>query len=189
MKRKLLYSVMGLIIALLIFWAFKILYEQNNWQVISGLTTLFLALAAFWTIRQNYSFRRQEKKERLLNEIIEWAIDVAKPKYDLNLVALTSSTKSIDDLRSAQLLSWASSTDTLIVRGEYISKITLIFTQDLKIVVEKARRELEKHASFLNDLIHAKGSPTEIGKHNYELTQSAKKVIEEATNIKTKDIS
>jgi len=48
----------------------------DNWLAISAGATFLLALAAFWAIWQNYIFRRKERKERLLNEIIEWAIDI-----------------------------------------------------------------------------------------------------------------
>ena len=41
-----------------------------------ALVTAILAGASFWTIRQNYKFREKDRKERLLNEIIEWAIDI-----------------------------------------------------------------------------------------------------------------
>jgi len=69
---------LGLLIALLIFWGFYGFIKDDNWLAVSALATLILAIAAFWAIRQNYNFRRQEKKERLLTEIIEWATDVRR---------------------------------------------------------------------------------------------------------------
>jgi len=47
--------------------------------------TLLLAGASFWTIRQNYKLRDKDRKERLLNEIIEWAVEIhtASLKTDL----------------------------------------------------------------------------------------------------------
>jgi len=180
----------GIIIAGdLYIWALILLVSNDNWVAVSALTTMLLAIAAFWSIRQNYQFRRREKKERLLNEIIEWAIDVAKPKYGLNLMLFSSSIISEKDQVTAQLFEWASSIDTLRVRGEYIAKIAPTFTQDLRIVVEKVRYDLEEHAKFLKDLVDDKGDSKALGKHNYTLSQSAKKVIEEAAKIKTGDIS
>ena len=44
--------------------------------VISGGATFLLALGAFWAIRQTRSIQKAEKRERLLNEIIEWATDI-----------------------------------------------------------------------------------------------------------------
>ena len=66
----------ALIAGSLYIWAIIILLENDNWVGISALTTMFLALAAFWTIRQNYSFRKREQRRRLLNEIVEWATEI-----------------------------------------------------------------------------------------------------------------
>ena len=40
--------------------------------------TAILAIGTFITIRQNKIFREKDRKERLLNEIIEWASSIAK---------------------------------------------------------------------------------------------------------------
>ena len=89
MKRKWLVGILryglGLLIALLIFWGFYGFIKDDNWLAVSALATLILAIAAFWAIRQNYNFRRQEKKERLLNEIIEWAEDISKCGIDAGI--------------------------------------------------------------------------------------------------------
>lgn len=66
------------LIACLFLWAGVILINEQNWVALSALATLILALAAFWAIWQNYSLHKRERKERLLNEIIEWAWDVLK---------------------------------------------------------------------------------------------------------------
>lgn len=104
MERKWLVGILryglGLLIALLIFWGFYGFIKDDNWLAVSALATLILAIAAFWAIWQNYNFRRQEKKERLLNEIIEWAIDVTKglgeeefsPIMDLKDIGLAHAT-------------------------------------------------------------------------------------------------
>jgi len=150
--------------------------------------TLILAFFTFLSIMNSRDRETRDRKELLLDEIIKWAIDVDKPKYDLNLISVISSRSSIEDQSSALLISWASHIDTLIVRGDYLAKITLIFTKNLRIAVEKVRNELKKQASYFSDLIHDKDSPEAISEHNYALTQSAKKVIEEAAKIKTRDI-
>ena len=52
---------------------------------ISAGVTFLLAIAAFWAIWQNYLLHKKERKERLLNEIIDWAIDVAKCGSSVNI--------------------------------------------------------------------------------------------------------
>lgn len=157
--------------------------------ILVGGGTLFLGIMAWRTIRQTRIIQKAEKRERLLNEIIEWALDVAKPTYALNLVHLTSSTINEEDKVSAYELGEASHFDILRIRSDYIAKITLIFTKDLKMAVEKVRDDLEEHNKLIDDLLDGKDISEAIGKHDYEVTQSANKVIEEAVKIKTRDIS
>jgi hypothetical protein len=47
--------------------------------------TLLLAAASFWTIRQNYKFREKDRKERLLSEIIEWALNIQKSSFEIEI--------------------------------------------------------------------------------------------------------
>jgi len=144
--------------------------------------TLLLAIAAFWAIWQNHQLQIRERRERLLNEIIEWAMDVAVPQFSIGTESLLSNVTENDKLVFHQL-SQASHTHKLRVRGNYYRKIAPIFTKDLGIAIEKVITELEKHANLI-----ATASSYDIGKHQFELEQAANKVIEEATKIKTKDI-
>jgi len=41
--------------------------------LVLALVTAILAITSFWIIQQNYKFREKDRKERLLNEIIQWA--------------------------------------------------------------------------------------------------------------------
>lgn len=58
-------------------WAIIILLENDNWVGISALTTMLLAIAAFWAIWQNYNFRREanrrERKVRAAEELRKWS--------------------------------------------------------------------------------------------------------------------
>ena len=89
MKRKWLFIVLryglGFLIVAGVFWGFVILYNDNNWLGISALATLLLALGAFETIRQNHQLHARERRERLLNEIIEWAIDIQKVSLEVDI--------------------------------------------------------------------------------------------------------
>ena len=84
--------VLGLSIAAIILWTFIILYEEDNWVVISGLATLVLALAAFLTIAENrrmrsedIKIRREEEKrertERAADELGRWAEEALRLYY------------------------------------------------------------------------------------------------------------
>jgi len=171
------------------------------------LMTLLLAIATFilagiasGAIWQNYQFRRQEKKERLLNEIIEWAIEVVKCDVALDPTAIIG----ITDTEKARLFVGAL-TDKERIRitetwgkSQYISKITLSTWQDLQKAVEELIKDLGVLVDLLDEcsnavtcnLIDAFGSAAAtVNEHKLKLCKSANRVIEEATKIKTGDIS
>lgn len=57
----------------------KVFDFLNQWAVALGAAvTLLLAMAAFLTIMDNRYARTVDRKERLLNEIIEWAFGIEK---------------------------------------------------------------------------------------------------------------
>jgi len=77
--------VSGLLIAGFIFWGFAILVKQDNWLGISALATLVLAVGAFWAIMDNRHARTVDRRERLLNEIVDWAMDLHKSSLEVNI--------------------------------------------------------------------------------------------------------
>ena len=96
--------------------------------------TIILAIASFWTIRQNYKFREKDRRERLLNEIIEWATDIAKCGLEKDL----PDTSHITDVNDGKLhLAYstnilAKSFQSMRGRNQYIRQIVLIFGKDLQ---------------------------------------------------------
>ena len=185
-------------------WAIIILLNQDNWIGISTITTLLLALAAFWAIMQNYSFRRKEHRERLLNEIIEWAINIS----NCNIGASGSDTlKAVEDplvadqiLTHYQLTEWGVRLQGLKTRGKYIGYISdsTQFSDELKTAVKKLNGSLD---IFLESLYYCadikyRGLSSEVYREqankSFELRlkmdEHANKVIEEATTIKIKNL-
>lgn len=88
MKRKWLLGVFrygsGLLIAFFIFWGFYGFVKNDNWLAVTSLATLVLALGTFLTIWQNQSLQKRERKERLLNEILDWK-DIHKSSLEVNI--------------------------------------------------------------------------------------------------------
>jgi hypothetical protein len=60
-------------------WASSILKYFQHWSVaLAAGATLGLAYIAFISILENRQARALDRKARLLNEIIDWAIDISK---------------------------------------------------------------------------------------------------------------
>lgn len=115
--------------------------DTSNWinliaAILVGGGTLALAFMAWKSIRQTRSIQKAEKRERLLNEIIEWAEDIAECGTNVNLpvnIKLTSDLV-IDNLNKATFLGYL----RLINRGEYVEAVTdKLFTEDLSKTVHK----------------------------------------------------
>ena len=181
----------------------------DNWinliaAIIVGGGTLFLGIMAWRTIHQTRSIQRAEKRERLLNEIIEWAVDVTKGE----LLMEFADVRSIKDIRWSRLYLYTTvdklqfSFRQARTRGLYISGTVSILGADLQQAVGELIRNLEVHIQALKECMDAIDSPacettlygaTSAARKTTDskklLDESATKVLEEATKIKTRDIS
>jgi len=168
--------------------------------ILVGGGTLFLGIMAWRTICQSRSIQKTERRERLLNEIIEWAIDASKCDVALDPTAIVG----ITDTEKARLFVEAltskgrTSITEMWGKSQYISKIVLSTWQDLQKAVEELIKNLGVLVELLDEcsdaaasnLIDAFGrASAKVGEHKLKLYKSAEKVIEEATKIKTRDIS
>ena len=166
----------------------------DNWiniiaAILIGGGTLFLGIMAWRTIRQTRSIQKAEKKERLLNEIIEWAIDLIKSTHgqDISIVSLKDR-----DLITAIYYGFVQ----LSGRSKYIQHIASIFDGKLSKVIDEAIKTMEScmkiHVNWLkcsdkNKDEFAKATKEAV-KKDLEVEKIANKVIEEATKIKARDI-
>jgi hypothetical protein len=115
-----------------------------DWSLPLAIATGSLAAAAFWAIWQNYQLHKRERRERLLNEIIEWAedIDIASLTPDISFIA--KNTIDVQFLRAER------DANTLMRYGISRSKATSILT----IVEERFKGALLKYLNkVLNELI------------------------------------
>ena len=182
--------------------------ETETLLAISAGATFLLALAAFWAIWQNRSLQKRERRERLLNEIIEWAIDVARCGLEKDL----PDTSRISDMNEAKLhLAYSSNIlaktfQSLRGRNQYTSQIVLTFSSGLKKAAKALINDIEEHIKLLNILLsiitikfvsitkdnleeymsQISMAVTQIGEHKLRLEESASEVIKEAVKIKTK---
>ena len=172
--------------------------------ILVGGGTLFLGIMAWHTIRQTRTIQKAEKRERLLNEIIKWAIDMTKGE----LLMEFADVGGIKDIQRARLYLYTTvdklhfSFRQARTRGQYISGIVSILGADLQGAVGEVVRNLEAHIQALNkcmDTINGPACETTLNgaistarkttDSKKLLDESATRVIEEATKIKTRDIS
>ena len=167
----------------------------DNWinliaAILIGGGTLFLGIMAWRNIRQTRNIQKTEKRERLLNEIIEWATDILKGG-DVETSCKLASENIRHEVR--QTLLSMSSIDTFEgfkTKSLYILLISRTFGDNLENAVKKAIHELNKITELLYKRVGVDNLEgiEELAKQRYELLNPAiNDVIEQATNLKTKD--
>jgi hypothetical protein len=186
------------------------IYEWlKDWaQAISAgimLLAVFVALGiGVASILHTQSMQKKERRERLLNEVTEWAVDMTKGE----LLMEFADVKGIKDIRKTRLYLYVT-VDKLQftfrqarTRGLYISRIVSILGADLQKAVGELVRNLEVHIQALKECMDTVDSPAldspaqertlnvaiaaarKITDSKKLVDKSANKVIEEATKIK-----
>ena len=119
---------------------------------ILGLATLGLAYATFEMIISRKEQEKRDRKERLLNEIIEWAVDVSKCGIEKGYPDISN----LIDLHAVWLKISNNIGDIILcfkeMRGknQYISEIVKALDQDLKDASNILIDDFEKHTNLLS---------------------------------------
>ena len=145
---------------------------------ISAGATFLLALAAFWAIWQNHSLQKRERRERLLNEIIDWAKKSAES-------AIYRQKTEPHELWNAKL-----NYKNCRAVSEYIKEIAASSFSTLSSHINDVATKLDDAIDGTTQYIESKLSE----KHDRmliceeELTNAAMELFKEAAKIKTRDI-
>jgi len=175
---------------------------------ITGWITLAAVLVALGigvsSLIQTNKLKKAEKRERLLNEIIEWAVDVTKwrPKEIFKEMMNVSDTLKLQRLLYSHIIQIMENFIETRGRNKYISDIAIKFDKNLGEAVDNLIDVLESKIELLDEWKSIIANATTKGEdandeqyfqkaeeHENLIEKLALKVIEEATKIKTRDIS
>lgn len=155
--------------------------------------TLMLAAATFTLIqysreqektrrKDELSKEKRDRDERLFNEVIQWATDVASCRVEI-------------DIKESKELQYRY--EEMLIRSRYINNIIEPFAPSLRAAVDNLIKGLSLHIKLIkqyNDL-RAKGEQdkrkeavVKIRNHNAELSDRFVEVIDEATTAKLANI-
>lgn len=176
--------------------------EISDWinliaAILVGGGTLALAIMAYKAIQQTRAVQKAEKRERLLNEIIEWAEDIRKSSsgsiapneiiYDDGSMATAS---QMDFLRLRKTY------QDINTKGTYVKAIAKVCRGNLLSVTESVICKLDEIIKILEDCLTTSNTAlSREEKHKKveackrSLDSYAEDLIKEATKIKTRDIS
>jgi len=164
-----------------------------DWSPLA-IATVVLACVAVWSILQTRGLQRSEKRQRLLNEVIEWAIDIRQcgivsASSEATRLARLDSSLSLEAGETVKIASLRYEFEVLKARSEYIRRIALATPQDLHSAVREAIEALERHITVISQWFTGEVKSDAIGIDRVNLNKSANDVIEEAVKLKTKDIA
>jgi len=150
----------------------------------TGWITLLAVLVALGigvsSIRQINKLKKAEKRERLLNEIIEWAIDIAKTETLGEFLLESKKSMLIDLLLKYQAVD---------ARSEYIKVIAAEFGEDFQAAINKTAQKMEEHLVVLKKQIEGKITAEERDSHYRSLLEITLALTKKTAKIKTRDIS
>ena len=162
--------------------------------IVSAGATFLLAIAAFWSIWQNYQVQKRERRERLLNEIIEWCVEITQSQVKgffkdwLNMTEIQR-----EHLREIQITEHIISYLNLLTKTTYIGDIAKFFDLEMEKNVNSAFVNLIMLTSALEDLennlrqkktTEMKEYSEVLKEYDKELGEAALKVMEKTSNIK-----
>ena len=154
--------------------------------ILVGGGTLALAFTAWKSIRQTRSIQRAEKRERLLNEIIEWAVAVAKVGTETRIpIGVDVSTERMVRVTVTNILF---EYEGIRARSRYVRNVALFFGDILNNAVKTVIDNIDKHMDALakpSDDKDYKDMARESGKL---LQASINTLVEEIVRIKIKEI-
>ena len=179
----------------------------SGWTIAGVIASFLVAVVALGlgvsSFIQTKNLQKKERKERLLKEIIEWAIDVSKwrPKeMHKDMVGIKNNLKQ-QEIIHAYISRIMDSFVEMRGRNQYVSTIAMKIDINLEESVNKLIDELEAYINLLDEWLttisgavarNAIADDVEYfqkaEEHEYQVERLALKVIEEANKIKTRDI-
>jgi hypothetical protein len=189
--------------ALFLFAVFVIIDKYEGFAVrISAFAALLVAFAAFAAIEENrrlrFERRQQEdrdRKEHLLNEIIEWAEDMTTFSIDadvnlyLNLLSVGGKSEKEQEVERSHRAMLLSRILSISKKTEYMNIVSTSIRQKLNnAAIEAVEKEVVENlnncVAVLRKGLTDKVTTTEVGLSTQRLSESANHLIGEATNIK-----
>jgi len=154
-----------------------------------ALVTGVLAFFTWWSIRNSNEKEERDRKERLLNEIIEWAEDLARLNFKIyNFVEAQISKESWVESGIGEIVSQF---QVIEAKGIYITNITLSsFKGKRKLLssVKAVNKEIRELVDVSTERLDGKVTTEAVTEHMNLLRLKIAELFKEAAKIKARDI-
>ncbi len=183
----------------------------DNWinliaAILVGGGTLFLGIMAWRTISQTRNLQRTQYRNKLIDEIADWAIEVSKCiSRPSDFPIFKEATKDVRDMKLYMSLAATNLVFDLVAvqnRGTYIKSIAIVFNKDLQEAIDSLMKDLKASEEIMDNqsdlFMEVPNSMDEFHVLMRRLSQESKrrkpigpsinKVIQELAKIKSRDI-
>ncbi len=153
-------------------WADKIFYFLDDWASASAslFTTIGIIAAlsiGVISLLQTQNIQKVERKERLLNEIMDWVSVLTKSRFveifDEFIKIRTEQEKH--QIIYTYLPKWSEQFRSHAVVGYYIIEISKIFGKDIQRKIEELNEELLKAVKYLDEWYNKASQEKDVGKY------------------------
>lgn len=159
--------------------------EVGDWITLGAIiVALGLGLSS---LIQTHRLQKRERKERLLDNIIEWAVDMLECEPEVSSEPLRAGVTDQSVVVAFMHLDLLLKYRKVDARSAYVRQIALNFEKDLQSAVNNAADKLNAIIELLREHLRTV-TEEEIREHRESLELSALAVIKETTKIKTGDI-
>ncbi len=164
--------------------------------------TLILALITTFSIINANDQARRDRKERWINEIIEWAINISNWRSEnrsiFRDIAMVRSPEEQRLHKYAYIIELKETLAGMRGRNQYADRIALKLSQNLHVAVDRLIKGVEEYAKMLDTWLYAieakiaraddKNYANQASDFEHQVGELAGRVIEEAAKLKTRGI-
>jgi hypothetical protein len=125
--------------------------ETNWWEVGAAMggsaCTLVLAIAAFLTIRDSRNAQRIDRRNKLLKEIVDWAVDILRCEF-FEVPEFSAQASALKDTQYIEYMKSRQSITALNAKARYQA----VMARNAYVGTIAERLDAEYHAQMLPDL-------------------------------------
>lgn len=146
------------------------------------IVSLFVGLRS---LRQTRNIQKREQERRILNEILDWAIEITE-RSSGTPIPLRDEDTGVETYVKLEQIDTIRDFDHLNKRSEIIKGIALLLSKDLYIAVENVTQKLRELLSIRWDILSIEEVNKALIEYGEEVHNSAENLISEVSKLITK---
>ena len=163
--------------------------DSLSWVTLAlAITTLFLGVAAFLSIWQTKKSQERRHREALLNDVLQWAIDIAEVSAGAKATYPPGISLTPEVWRDMDSVNLPKRYRPMAIRAGYAIEAASAFGEDLRSSVAQLCRSLLKVEVVIIKHLEDRASQDELSKSQVALYDQALETIDKVAQMKCKAV-